>query len=68
MIVAGGTRYRDAQGEIEVKTDAQGRFSVTWPEPGMYWIEAALEDNKTSIPQAKQRRVSYAGTFEVLPQ
>jgi uncharacterized GH25 family protein len=68
MIVAGGTRYRDAQGEIEVKTDAQGRFSVTWPEPGMYWIEAALEDNKTSIPQAKQRRVSYAATFEVLPQ
>jgi uncharacterized GH25 family protein len=67
-IVAGGTRYRDAQGEIEVKTDAQGRFSVTWPEPGMYWIEAALEDNKTSIPQAKQRRVSYAATFEVLPQ
>jgi len=68
MIIAGGTRYRDAQGEIEVKTDAQGRFSVTWPDPGMYWIEATLEDGKTSIPQAKQRRVSYAATFEVLPQ
>lgn len=67
-IVAGGTRYRDAQGEIEVKTDAQGRFSVTWPEPGMYWLETTLEDNKTSIPQAKQRRVSYVATFEVLPQ
>jgi uncharacterized GH25 family protein len=67
-IIAGGTRYRDAQGEIEVKTDAQGRFSVTWPDPGMYWLEATLEDGKTSIPQAKQRRVSYAATFEVLPQ
>jgi uncharacterized GH25 family protein len=67
-IIAGGTRYRDAQGEIEVKTDAQGRFSVTWPDPGMYWLEATLEDDKTSIPQAKQRRVSYVATFEVLPQ
>jgi uncharacterized GH25 family protein len=67
-IVAGGTRYRDAQGEIEVKTDAQGRFSVTWPEPGMYWLETTLEDSNTSIPQAKQRRVSYVATFEVLPQ
>jgi hypothetical protein len=51
-----------------VKTDAQGRFSVTWPDPGMYWLEATLEDDKTSIPQAKQRRVSYVATFEVLPQ
>ena len=67
-IVAGGTRYRDTQGEIEVKTDAQGKFSVTWPTPGMYWLEATLEDNKTSIPQAKQRRASYVATFEVLPQ
>ena len=67
-IIAGGTRYRDAQGEIEVKTDAQGRFSVTWPEPGMYWLEATMEDSKTSIPQAKQRRLSYIATFEVLPQ
>ena len=67
-IVAGGTRYRDAQNEIKVKTDAEGKFSVTWPEPGMYWLEATLQDNKTSIPQAQQRRVSYVATFEVLPQ
>ena len=60
-------RYRDAQGEIEIKTDSAGKFSVTWPSPGMYWLEATLEDNKTSIPQAKLRRVSYAATFEVLP-
>lgn len=67
-LIAGGTRYRDTQGEVEVKTDADGRFSVTWPEPGMYWLETTLEDSKTSIPQAKQRRVSYVATFEVLPQ
>jgi uncharacterized GH25 family protein len=67
-IIAGGTRYRDAQGEIEVKTDSQGRFSVTWPEPGMYWLETTMQDDKTSIKQAKQRRLSYVATFEVLPQ
>jgi uncharacterized GH25 family protein len=67
-IIAGGTRYRDAQDEITVKTDAEGKFRVTWPEPGMYWLEAELTDNKTSVPQAKQRRLSYVGTFEVLQQ
>ena len=67
-VIAGGTRYRDAQGEIELKTDAQGRFRVTWPAPGMYWLEATLQDDKTSIKQARQRRVSYVATLEVLPQ
>jgi uncharacterized GH25 family protein len=67
-IVAGGTRYRDAQDEITVKTGADGKFSVTWPAPGMYWLEAELTDNKTSVPQAKERRLSYVGTFEVLQQ
>ena len=51
-----------------MKTDAQGRFSVTWPEPGMYWLETTMEDNKTSVKEAKQRRLSYVATFEVLPQ
>ena len=67
-IVPGGTRYRNTQGEIKAKTDADGRFSITWPAPGMYWLEAKLEDDKTSIPQVKRRRVSYVATFEVLPQ
>ena len=67
-VVRGGTRYRNAQGEIKATTDAKGEFSVTWPEAGMYWLEAATQDNKTSVPQAKQRRLSYVGTFEVLPQ
>ncbi|MBB6094174.1 putative GH25 family protein [Povalibacter uvarum] len=67
-IVAGGTRYRDQQNEIKVKTDGNGEFAVTWPEPGMYWLEATLQDEKTSVKQAKQRRVSYVATFEVLQQ
>ncbi|GHH48199.1 MULTISPECIES: DUF4198 domain-containing protein [Gammaproteobacteria] len=67
-IVRGGTRYRNAQDEIKVKTDAQGAFSVTWPEAGMYWLETATEDGKTTVPQARQRRLSYVATLEVLPQ
>lgn len=67
-ITRGGTRYRNAQEEIKVTTDANGEFSVTWPQAGMYWLETGTEDNKTSIPQASVRRLSYVGTLEVLPQ
>ncbi|MEO8365534.1 MAG: DUF4198 domain-containing protein [Pseudoxanthomonas sp.] len=67
-IVRGGTRYRNAQDEIKVTTGADGGFSVTWPEAGMYWLETTSEDDKTSLPQAKQRRLSYVATLEVLPQ
>lgn len=67
-ITRGGTRYRNAQEEIKVTTDANGEFSVTWPEAGMYWLETSTEDTKTSLPQAKQRRLSYVATLEVLPQ
>ncbi len=67
-ITRGGTRYRNAQDENKVKTDANGEFSVTWPEAGMYWLETGTEDNKTSLPQARQRRLSYVATLEVLPQ
>lgn len=65
-IVAGGIRYRDQVGEIKAKTDKDGKFSVKWPQPGLYWVEAGMEDAKVSVPQAKKRRLSYAGTFEVL--
>ncbi len=67
-ITRGGTRYRNAQDEIKVKTDANGEFSVTWPEAGMYWLETGTEDSKTSLPKARQRRLSYVATLEVLPQ
>ena len=67
-VTRGGTRYRNAQDEIKVTTDANGEFSVTWPEAGMYWLETTAQDDKTSLPQARQRRLSYVATLEVLPQ
>lgn len=65
-IVPGGSRYRDKVNEIELKTDKDGKFSVKWPQPGLYWIEAAAEDDKITVPQAKKRRLSYVTTVEVL--
>ncbi len=65
--VPGATRYRDKQDEIVATTDADGRFSIKWPEAGLWWINASLRDAKTSLPQAKERRASYAATLEVMP-
>jgi len=63
----GNTRYRDKLDEIAVKTDDKGQFTITWPQAGMYWIEATTKDGKTSVAQAKERRLSYAATLEVMP-
>ncbi|MGO4764001.1 DUF4198 domain-containing protein [Cupriavidus sp. 2KB_3] len=67
-IVPGGIRYRDKLNDMSVTTDADGKFSVKWPAPGMYWMEADVRDDKTSVKQAKARRAGYAVTVEVLPQ
>ena len=64
----GETRYRNAPEQIDVTTDKDGKFSVTWPHAGMYWINASAQDDKTGLKQAKLRRLSYAATLEVLPQ
>ncbi|MGH8080334.1 MAG: DUF4198 domain-containing protein [Lysobacter sp.] len=67
-IVPGATRYRDQQSEIHATTDADGKFEVKWPQAGMYWLETTSEDNKATLPDAKQRRLSYVAVVEVLPQ
>lgn len=67
-VVPGGTRYRNAQQQIDVTTDANGEFSVTWPDAGMYWLHASVEGGKPSEPKATSRRAGYTATLEVLPQ
>lgn len=66
-LTAGNTVYRDKLDEASFRTDAQGRFSVTWPAAGLYWLEATASDKKTSLPQAAERRLRYSATLEVLP-
>lgn len=37
-VIPGGIRYRDQLNEMDLKTGADGKVTVTWPEPGMYWL------------------------------
>lgn len=67
-IIRGEDRYRDEPGEIKVTTDAEGRFSVTWPEAGRYWINASAEvDGGEFEGKPLTARASYTAVFEVLP-
>ena len=66
-VTAGNTQYRDKLDELKIKTDGKGQFSVTWPAAGMYWLDVSTKDTKTTVPQAKERRLSYAATLEVMP-
>jgi uncharacterized GH25 family protein len=67
-IIAGGTRYRDAPAAMELKTDADGMITVTWPATGLYWLDAEVKDQNATVPGVKQRTAAYDATFEVLPQ
>lgn len=67
IAVPGESRYRDRTDEIATTTDADGLFSFKWPSAGLWWINAATRDNRTTLPQAKERRASYAATLEVMP-
>ncbi len=66
-LVPGGIRYRDKLDDIKLTTDDNGAFTITWPGPGMYWMNASLSDDKSSAKGAK-RRTSYTATFEVMPE
>jgi len=67
-IIPGGTRYRDAPAAMELKTDADGVVTVTWPAPGLYWVDAEIKDEKATVPGVKKRTAGYNATLEVLPQ
>lgn len=67
-VVPGATRYRSRLGEQLLTTDGEGRFEVTWSEPGMYWLEASASGPLEGDTVASQRRAGYVVTLEVLPQ
>lgn len=64
-IARGGTRYRDAPGEMTVTTGADGSFTVTWPEAGMYWLNAAVRTPARG--DAMAANAQYVAVLEVLP-
>jgi uncharacterized GH25 family protein len=75
-VIRGGNRYRYKMGEIALRTDAAGEFSVDWPEAGRYWLGASHGGRPQGGPgaapatpaSAPARRESYSATFEVLPK
>ncbi|MFT7722291.1 MAG: DUF4198 domain-containing protein [Roseateles sp.] len=74
-VIPGGIRYRDKLGEIKLTSDAEGKISVKWPEPGMYWLSAAPARDPNAPRTAEAgtldkpaRRASYVTTLEVLAQ
>lgn len=64
-LIADGRRYRDAVGEIALKSDAKGEVTIAWPAPGLYWFSAAATDGKVANPVATERRLNYVTTLEV---
>jgi uncharacterized GH25 family protein len=65
-ILPDGKRYRDDQGAITVKTDAQGLAAVQWPAAGLYWLHASFEDASAPRPGISGRRYQYTATLEVM--
>jgi hypothetical protein len=65
-VIAGGKRYRDAEGAMELTTGSDGVLSVTWPTAGMYWLNATATDAKSTTPRVTERRMSYTTTLEVM--
>lgn len=79
-LIPGGIRYRDQPHEIRAQTGSDGRFTTTFKEPGMYWLNAATAPARPAGPGAAPvgpsgpprmpvgDRSSYTATLEVLPE
>lgn len=64
-VARGGTRYRDNPEEITARTDAEGVFTVTWPQAGLYWLNASVrEAGEAGRPGTN---AAYNLALEVLP-
>lgn len=68
--VTAGIRYRDNPGEIHLKTDANGKVTVKFPGPGMWWFNvtqprAEGEEGPPAPGATPTRRVNYMTTLEV---
>ncbi len=64
-VARGGLRYRDNPEESTVKTGADGVFSVTWPEAGLYWLNAAVRTAGEGGQPGSNAQ--YVAVVEVLP-
>lgn len=55
--ILGNGRYRAAQKQLDLRTDAQGKVTIKWPDAGMYWINvtpnAPQPEGEGPRPQAQ---------------
>ena len=65
IVARGGLRYRDNPEETTVRTGADGRFSITWSEAGMYWINTS--ERAAAVGDAPAQSMQYTAVLEVLP-
>ncbi len=68
-VIPGGIRYRDQLNQQDLKTGADGKVTVKWGEPGMYWINVTtprVEREEGAPPAPGARRASYVTTLEVM--
>ncbi len=49
-VVPGGIRYRDRLNEMSVRTGLDGTFTVTFPDAGMYWLNAMVRTGRAGAP------------------
>ncbi len=63
LVAPGAARFRATLGEMELKTDAQGRFTLRLPEAGMWWISSTVEGGPGKAPNST-RRASYSAVIE----
>lgn len=49
-VIPGGIRYRDQLGQMDLKTGADGKVSITWPTPGMYWVNVSTGGERGEGP------------------
>lgn len=65
VVARDGLRYRDNPEETTVRTGADGSFSVTWPEAGLYWVNASVRAE--AVGDAPAQSAAYTAILEVLP-
>ena len=66
-VVPGGIRYRDSLDELELVTDQDGKLTVTWPTPGMYWLNASIGSGREGGPGGPGGPGAAGGAAEGTP-
>lgn len=71
IVARDGLQYRDNPEEQTLKTDAEGKVTITWSEAGMYWVNTAWRDpnaptggGRNGPPVASS---AYTAILQVLP-